>query len=85
MHHCLIHPSRYFEEGASCPECAAPITDGAKRIADLEACIRRILRENDKDGKRAGYDHARECLSANASVTGAKRTVDAVLGKEVTP
>jgi hypothetical protein len=32
------------------------------RIKELETCIRRILRIEDKSGVRVRFDHARECL-----------------------
>lgn len=35
------------------------------RIAELERCLRRILRSEDKDGLRVRFDHARVYLSAN--------------------
>lgn len=34
-----------------------------KRIAELENCIRQILKTDDKHGKRVRFDHARLCLN----------------------
>jgi len=47
----------------------AVASDGllAVRISALETCIKRILLENDRDGVRARFDHAREFLAANSA------------------
>ena len=44
MHHCLIHPSRYFEEGASCPECAALPPVRSEPLLAIEAVLDEMSR-----------------------------------------
>ena len=42
-HHCLIHPARYFEDGASCPDCAAlPPVRSEPLLAEAVSIIQRL-------------------------------------------
>jgi hypothetical protein len=60
------------------------ICERDERIAELQTCIRRLIKQEDPDAQRVRFDWARDILHgvANAAVSGGaeRRTLDGLVG-----